>query len=167
MGKYLNIHEAATLTGRPTEEIRRIALGVISKGSDAEQALVKPSAGGQWLLHTDLLEELMKIRASKQGKPNHSSNDRNMLMDILARQLETKDQQINRLQEQMTQMIERNREMNVMLHKLQQHVALTAENEPFNGHEPTDKDTGEPEQFHDSPLSDAPASFSEWAKRFR
>ncbi len=92
---------------------------------------------------------------------------------LLKSQMEAKDSQIYKLQEQMQAMIERIREMNVMLHEFQQQLALDSV-APAGEAAATIADKEAQVETHAAAEAKAeeegeaaPASFSEWLKRYQ
>jgi len=94
---------------------------------------------------------------------------------LLKSQMEVKDSQIFKLQEQMQALTERIREMNVMLHEFQQQLALQTSHNVVSagGTTGTTEKEGPPVEVQaeekskvDEEKEPAPVSFSEWLKKY-
>lgn len=165
MGKYLNIEEAAALSGFQPQAIRRMIISVLSVGSKADKKLVKKSKKGNWKINADLLEKMVEAPVQHNGNGREQSageNGNRETWQMLSRQMEAKDKQISKLQEQMSQLIERNREMNIMLHRLQERLSLEAP----KGHAEPSKESSSVDNAA-AQNDQSPTSFAQWAKRFR
>ncbi len=168
MSNYFTISAASKLTGKPEHEIRAELIALLGGRDEASSRLFRIDEFGEWLVHRDL------IRQWKPEKPREAASDmQSEMFALLKSQMEVKDSQIAKLQEQMDHMIERIREMNVMLHEFQQQLSVATPAAPLKEYAQrpeeeakTSKGEAPKEETVESPREEA-GSFSEWLKRFR
>ncbi len=165
MSRYFSIAAASRLTGKPEHEIREELIALIADGRKASAGLYRIDEFGEWLVHSDLIREW-----KPKGPETRTSDMQSEMFALLKSQMEAKDSQIFKLQEQMQAMIERIREMNVMLHEFQQQLALqtAGPSTPVPaGNERQGEEAAEKEVFESKNRESAPASFSDWLKKYR
>lgn len=171
MSRYFTIAAASRLTGKPEHEIREELIALIADGKGASSELYRIDEFGEWLVHSDLIQRWKPAAREASGSDMQSE-----MFALLKSQMEAKDSQIYKLQEQMQAMIERIREMNVMLHEFQQQLALQAPHSVAPAGETAatiaDKEVqvethAENEAKAEEKREAAPASFSEWLKKYQ
>ena len=165
MSRYFTIAAASRLTGKPEHEIRQELIALIADGKKASAELYRIDEFGEWLVHSELIREW-----KAKGPETRSSDMQSEMFALLKSQMEAKDSQIFKLQEQMQAMIERIREMNVMLHEFQQQLALqtpeTSTPVPA-GNERQAEGPVKEAVFESKNRESTPASFSDWLKKYR
>ncbi len=171
MSRYFTIAAASRLTGKPEHEIREELIALIADAKRASSELYRIDEFGEWLVHRDLIQRWKPAARETSGSDMQSE-----MFALLKSQMEAKDSQIFKLQEQMQAMIERIREMNVMLHEFQQQLALQAPHSVTPAGETAgtiaDKEVqvethAENEAKAEEKREAAPASFSEWLKKYQ
>ncbi len=114
---FLSIKEASKLSGKSESTIKRMIKKIIKDGrsnkdSKVDQKVKKEKAakGYFWFIAEDVLNEHITT-----NKPQ--TNDKDLTIQILHEQLKTKD-------EQLAQLLERQRETNILTKQLQDRVFL-------------------------------------------
>ena len=170
MSRYFTIAAASRLTGKPEHEIREELIALIAEGSRTSSKLYRMDEFGEWLVHSDLIQ-----RWKPAAKEASGSDMQSEMLALLKSQMEVKDSQIFKLQEQMQALTERIREMNVMLHEFQQQLALQTSHNVVSagGTTGTTEKEGPPVEVQaeekskvDEEKEPAPVSFSEWLKKY-
>lgn len=135
---FVSIKEAKQLTGLKEWAIRKQIREIILYGSKKEKKSVEKRKG-KWyvdLRKVDKLayrekqvirEESEKSRPVAPANPvspiAHNQSYADILVNVLQEQLHSKDRQIGEIHNQMSTLLERNRELNVLLHNLQEQFA--------------------------------------------
>jgi len=165
VSRYFTITAASRLTGKPEHEIREELIALIAEGKKSSEGRYRIDEFGEWLVHSDLISKW-----KTKGRETRSSDMQSEMFALLKSQMEAKDSQIFKLQEQMQAMIERIREMNVMLHEFQQQLALHTPEISTSvaaGNERQAEDPIEEAVFESKKRESAPASFGDWLKKYR
>ena len=141
MPKFLTVKEAATLTGKSPSSIRRIFYPILENPKHADRNHIEPNekeaktlrlAGETfaWRISEELLhrEADSKVsRPSGRGKLLGADGERGSaaVIDMLQRELEIKNKQIDAQTELLRELNQRLREGNILMGSLQQQLALT------------------------------------------
>lgn len=124
---FVTVKQARRLTGLSDHVVRKWLREIMLYGSETDKKkLIKKK--GKWLLDLELVDKLAERDRPEESKPGEEEDKEHFglprldhpLIGLLQRQLINKDQQMDRLHTHIDSLLERNRELNVMLHKLQQ-----------------------------------------------
>jgi len=141
MPKFLPVKEAAKLVGKSPSSIRRIIYPILDKDQHPDRKHIHPTPDdakalrlkGQnfpWkisedLLHRELPDAGTKTAADAKVTSGHSGDGSAAVVDMLRRELDIKNRQIETQSELLKELSERLREGNIMMRSLQQQLALT------------------------------------------
>lgn len=130
---FITVKDARKLTGLPDPVIRKWLRETILYGDKRDKDRIRKKKG-KWRLDLALVDKLAERDRPKVPKTEVQRAEAHghelfglprldhPLIGLLQRQLINKDEQITRIQNHMDALLERNRELNVMLHKLQQEM---------------------------------------------
>jgi hypothetical protein len=133
MSQFLTVKEAAKVSEKSPSSIRRIIYPILEEDSHVDRRHIEPDvetaktlrAKGDnfaWKISQELLNRVMSAETSKPKSDSKSSaggNDQSgTIIEILRKQLDIKDQQIEHLNERL-------REGNILMGTLQKQLALT------------------------------------------
>lgn len=141
MPAFLTVKEAAALTGKSPSSIRRILYPILENQKHPDRHHIEPSEkeakalrlkgdSFAWKISEELL--MREIQSKPQNhsgrtKPTSVSGDRGSaaVIDMLQRELEIKNKQIDTQNELLKELSQRLREGNILMGSLQQQLALT------------------------------------------
>lgn len=137
---FVTVKQARKLTGLSDHIIRKWLREIILFGSERDKVCVRKEKG-KWQMDLALVDKLAeRDRPTEQKEKDEPTKEHfglprldHPLIGLLQRQLINKDQQMDRLHNHIDNLLERNRELNVMLHKLQQQLASEVDT---NGSDP-------------------------------
>lgn len=143
MTKFLTMNEAAILVGKSPSSIRRIIYPILKSDKHPDRALIEPTIkqvkelrmNGEnfaWKISEELLrrevpEGESKVRADA-GQKTAGDMTSPILIELLRKELEIKNQQIARQDELLKGLSERLREGNVLMASVQNQLASPASN---------------------------------------
>lgn len=146
--KFLTVKEAARLTNKSISTIRRIIYPILDDDQHPDRAHVEPNPEEARRLRADgvsfpwrISEELLRreipddpIPAGGRGgdaaKRATAGDGHGELIQMLRRELDIKNSQIERQAELLSQLGERIRESNILMGTLQNRLALTEASDP-------------------------------------
>lgn len=140
MTKFLTVAEAAKLVGKSPSSIRRIIYPILDNDQHSERHQIKPSPEEAKALRLKgenfpwrIAEELLRRHVPEaESKPSgesktgaHATGDGSaLLIEMLRRELDIKNRQIETQNELLKGLSERLREGNILIGSLQQQLAL-------------------------------------------
>jgi hypothetical protein len=141
MPKFLTVKEAANLTGKSPSSIRRIIYPILENPKHPDRHSIEPSdkeakalrlkgENFPWKLSEELIHKEISEGRGKRGATTKTiSPDRGagsaVVIEMLQRELEIKNKQIETQNELLKGLSERLREGNILMGTLQQQLALT------------------------------------------
>ena len=140
MSKFLTVAEAAKLVGKSPSSIRRIIYPILQDDQHPDRALIEPSPDeakalrlkGEnfpWRISEELLrrhtpEAGAKAAGESKAAPPAGGEGSAALLEMLRRELDIKNRQIETQNELLKGLSERLREGNILIGSLQQQLAL-------------------------------------------
>ncbi|MEQ1849227.1 MAG: hypothetical protein ABL890_01410 [Candidatus Peribacteraceae bacterium] len=140
--EFMTVREASTLVGMSPSSVRRVIYPILEKDTHPDRSLISPTvseakklriAGHNfaWKISKELL--MRQMQSEKRTNATREKNDRKSsgdasIIDILQRELEIKNKQIEQQNDVIRGLSERVREGNILMASLQKHLALPAGN---------------------------------------
>lgn len=143
MSKHFTIPEAAQLAGIEERKLRSLVREIKLHGNKQQRKEIKFEKG-EWEIGADLLE-VLAVQHKDKSVYQQESNARpttqhttsaavnpyaDRLIDLLEGQMAVKDEQIGSLHHKVDTLLERVRELNVIVHDLQKKLALQTATAP-------------------------------------
>ena len=135
--EFITISEAAQLTGRTDIEIMRLIKDRLQTSGLAVESIMKKEQrekGAMYLIHKGFLFQELQHSSSKEqplekaveepGGPEPILKAKDEMIAMLQKIIETKDRQMEDLSKKIDQLIERDRETNILLKGLQERMFL-------------------------------------------
>lgn len=124
---YVTIAEAVALTGKSISTIRRLVKRLADEGQTELVKKEQTAQGDRYLIRSDILyrEFGMEVPSDSHAEApvNSQLDGHEQLVVVLREQLQKKDEQI-------TQLLERQRETNILMNNYQQRLLTVAPAEP-------------------------------------
>ncbi len=138
---FLTISEAAEKTGRSLSTIRRLIKGIADNDAHADRSAVTPSPkevvafkkkeeNFAWKIREDVL--LREFQGALKEAKKETQEARGDILSILQKELELKNQQIEKQWEVIHALNDRLREGNILMGSLQKRLALPSPDETAN-----------------------------------
>lgn len=135
---YLTISEAAEKTGRSLSTIRRLIKGIADDDAHADRSAITPSPkevaafkkkdeNFAWKIREDVL--LREFKGALKDAKKETMEARGDILGILQKELELKNQQIEKQWEVIHSLNDRLREGNILMGSLQKRLALPSPEE--------------------------------------
>jgi len=132
---FITVREAAKLTGMSPSSVRRVIYPILEKEKHPDRQLIEPNIrtakelrlAGQnfaWKVSKELLMREMNTEKKGRAKASSSSSDASPIIEILQRELEIKNRQIEQQNDVIKGLSERVREGNILMGSLQKHLSL-------------------------------------------
>ena len=141
MPAFLTVKEAAALTGKSPSSIRRIFYPILENPKHPDRHHIEPDEKDAkalrlkgetfaWKISEELLQREIQSKfqnQSSRAKSTTISGERGsaVMIDMLQRELEIKNKQIDTQNELLKELSQRLREGNILMGSLQQQLALT------------------------------------------
>lgn len=141
MPKFLTVKEAAKLVGKSPSSIRRIIYPILENDQHPDRKDINPTPEDAkalrlkgenfpWRISEELLRREVpdagtKTTADTKATPAQGGDGSPAVIDMLRRELDIKNRQIETQSELLKELSERLREGNIMMRSLQQQLALT------------------------------------------
>lgn len=141
MPKFLTVKEAAKLVGKSPSSIRRIIYPILENDQHPDRKHIHPTPEDAkslrlkgenfpWKISEELLRREVpdagtKTTADAKATPGHSGDGSAVVVDMLRRELDIKNRQIETQSDLLKELSERLREGNIMMRSLQQQLSLT------------------------------------------
>lgn len=136
--EYMTVREAAQLVNMSPSSVRRVIYPILEKDTHPDRALIAPGvaeakklrlAGHNfaWKISKELLMRQMdmeKRQAPTRDRAKKNDGENDAIVDILRKELEIKNKQIEQQSEVIKGLSERVREGNILMASLQKHLAL-------------------------------------------
>lgn len=184
MSRHFTIPEAAQLAGIEERKLRSLVREIKLHGNKQQRKEIKFEKG-EWEIGADLLEVLATQHQDNQvfssAPPSASSAAASVganpyadrLIDLLEGQMAVKDEQIGSLHHKVDTLLERVRELNVIVHDLQKKLALPTAAAPQNDYSPVPRPeptqvTPDPEPRQEAPRALEtlpPQAFASWLQQ--
>jgi hypothetical protein len=138
--QFMTVREASALVGVSPSSVRRVIYPILEKDTHPDRGLISPTvseakklriAGHNfaWKISKELL--IRHMQSEKRASPAREKSERRAagdasIIDILQRELEIKNKQIEQQNDVIRGLSERVREGNILMASLQKHLALPA-----------------------------------------